>query len=362
MAQRRADRGETGNPNRVTLPSIAASALGRDDDDPRLSAFVPRSRRRRHRALLFTLTGRQQGAVFPLQGLELELGRDPSRAVHLDDDAVSRTHARLVRRPDGIYLTDAGSTNGTFVNEERVTGEVKLEDGDHVRLGNTIVRFSMVDELEERAFTNLFELTVRDSLTRTYNRRFLTAHLRSELAFASRQGMTIALLLVDIDHFKQINDTYGHARGDLVLQLVANSISRLLRPYDALCRYGGEEFVVVARDTTLRNAEILAERMRRQIEALRFEVDGASAGVTVSIGVTAMRPNASGDDTQALLLAVDQALYEAKESGRNCTRSQNPPPSSAPTLGQPAHTAPPQPSSSSEPLQDLRPPALPRFG
>lgn len=358
MSQRLADREEPSDPNRVTLPSIAVAR----DVSERESAVVPRSLHRRQRALLFTLTGRQQGAVFPLHGVELDLGRDPSRAVNLDDDAISREHARLVRREDGVYLEDAGSTNGTFLNEERVTGALKLEDGDQIRLGNTIVRFSLVDELEERALTNLFELTVRDPLTRTYNRRFLTTHLRSELAFAGRQGMAIALLLVDIDHFKLINDTYGHARGDLVLQLVANAIVRLLRPYDALCRYGGEEFVVVARDTSLRNAEVLAERMRRQIEALRFDVDGQLSSVTVSVGVTSARPVPGCDETESLLLAVDMALYEAKASGRNCTRSQNPPAPSDRAGTRTAHTAPPQPSSSSEPMQDLRLPALPRFG
>ncbi len=357
MSQRIAPRGEPSDPKRVTMPSMGGAV----QESPRVSTFVPRSPRQRHRALLFTLTGRQQGAVFPLQASEIDLGRDPSRAVNLDDDAVSREHGRIVRRADGLYLEDAGSTNGTFLNEERVSQPERLEDGDHVRFGNTILRFSLVDELEERALANLFELTVRDPLTRTYNRRFLMAHLRSELAFAGRQGMPIALLLVDIDHFKPINDTYGHARGDLVLQLVANAISRLLRPYDVLCRYGGEEFVVVARDTSLRNAESLAERIRRQIEGLRFDVNGRLATVTVSVGVTSGRPVAGGDETDALLLAVDMALYEAKESGRNCTRSQNPPAASERPAGRPAHTAPPQSSGSAEPLQDLRQPALPRF-
>ncbi|RYZ04278.1 MAG: GGDEF domain-containing protein [Myxococcales bacterium] len=358
MSERLVDRGEPGDPNRVTIPSIAV----RDEEDQRVSTFVTRSQTRRQRALLFALTGRQQGSVFPLHALTLDLGRDPARAVNLDDEAVSREHARLVRRADGMYLEDAGSTNGTFLNGERVAHSLRLEDGDHIRFGNTTLRFSLVDELEERALTNLVELTVRDPLTRAYNRRFLTSHLRSELAFAGRQGMPVALLLVDIDHFKHINDTYGHARGDLVLQLVANAMGRLLRPYDALCRYGGEEFVVVARDTSLRNAEILAERVRRQIEGLRFDVNGRAASVTVSIGVTAARPVPGSDETESLLLAVDMALYEAKASGRNCTRSQNPPASSDSPDEHPAHTAPPQPASSSEPLQDLRPPALPRFG
>lgn len=346
------------NSRRATLPSLVAETEA-------LQVFIPELRNQpvRDRALLFVLTGRQQGAVFPVQSQELTLGRDANMAVHLDDDAVSGEHARIVRGSDGLFLEDRGSTNGTFLNERRLQGACRLVDGDHVRFGNTILRFSMVDALEEKALTNLFELTVRDPLTRAYNRRFLTSHLRSELAYAGRQGISVALLLADIDHFKVINDSYGHARGDLVLQLVANAILRLLRPYDALCRYGGEEFVVVARDTSLNEAEVLAERVRHQIESLRFDVEGQAAALTVSVGVSATRPAPGGDETEALLLAVDEALYAAKEGGRNCVRSRNPPAPSERAPVRPGHTAPPLPPPGPEPqLEDLKAPALPRFG
>lgn len=324
--------------------------------------MAPLSHPPRSHALLFSLTGQQQGAVFPLHGTSVSLGRGPDAAIELDDDAVSASHASIVRRPDGMYLLDAASRNGTFVNEQRIDGPRRLSDGDHLRLGNTILRFSMVDELEERALTNLFELTVRDPLTRAYNRRYLMQHLRSELAFAGRQGLSLALLLVDIDHFKHVNDTHGHAVGDVVLQLVASTIQRLLRPYDALCRYGGEEFVVVARDTSLRNAEILAQRIRRQIEALRFDVGGSAGSVTVSIGVTAAQPQSGAHDVDALLLAVDDALYEAKEAGRNRVRSVPPPGPTHRIEPRARHTAPPQPPSSRNvPSVEFGSPPVPRF-
>jgi diguanylate cyclase (GGDEF)-like protein len=324
---------------------------------------VPLSQQQRSHALLFSLTGQQQGAVFPLHGTSVDLGRGPDANINLDDDAVSGSHARIVRRSDGMYLVDAVSRNGTFVNEHRITEPRRLSDGDHLRLGNTVLKFSMVNELEERALNNLFELTVRDPLTRAYNRRYLMQHLRSELAFSARQGLSLALLLVDIDHFKQVNDAHGHAVGDVVLQLVASTIQRLLRPYDALCRYGGEEFVVVARDTSLRNAEILAQRMRRQIEALRFDAGGSIGAVTVSIGVTATQPQSGAKDADALLIAVDDALYEAKEAGRNRVRS-SPPQAQAHHCIEPRarYTAPPQPPNSLEASTvDFGSPALPRF-
>jgi len=272
---------------------------------------------RRNRAVLFVIAGPQQGAVFRLHGTSSWLGRGSQVEVDLEDEAVSTRHAHIIRRSDGIYLQDGGSHNGTLLNDEPADLPRRLIDGDHVRIGNSILKFCMLDELEEHALTQLFELTIHDPLTHAYNRRYLTAHLRSELAYAARRGQSLALLLVDIDHFKHVNDTYGHRVGDSALQLVATSIQRTLRPYDALCRYGGEEFVVVARDSSLRNSEILAERIRRHIEAMHFDVGDESASITVSVGVTAISPTGAADEGDALLEEVDAALYAAKNAGRN---------------------------------------------
>jgi diguanylate cyclase (GGDEF)-like protein len=214
-------------------------------------------------------------------------------------------------------VEDLGSSNGSFVNEERIEGRCRLADGDHLRVGNTILKFSMLDALEEHALTTLFDLTVRDPLTGAYNRRYFATQLRSELAFAARRRAPLSLLLVDIDHFKLVNDTYGHQVGDVVLRLVASSIQRTLRPYDVLCRFGGEEFVVIARDTSERNAQILAERIRQRIEVLPLELGQRPASVTVSVGLICAHPEVPLSDGAALLLAVDAALYGAKAAGRN---------------------------------------------
>ena len=319
----------------------------------------------RDRAVLFVIAGPQQGAVFQLHGTSIWLGHGAQVGVDLEDDAVSTRHAHFTRRADGVYLQDGGSHNGTFVNDEPVGLPRRLVDGNHVHVGNTILKFCLLDVLEEHALTQLFELTIHDPLTHAYNRRYLTAHLRSELAFAARQGQSLALLLVDIDHFKRVNDTYGHRVGDSVLQLVAASIQRILRPYDVLCRYGGEEFVIVARDTSLRNAEILAERVRRCIERMHFDVGGKSASITVSVGVTAVRPSGAVNETETLLQAIDEALYAAKEAGRNRVKVAAPGgPSRArhdAVQSRPARRKSGEQPSSVDVGLDARPSAFPRF-
>lgn len=315
----------------------------------------------RNRAVLFALNGPQQGSVFQLHGTSAWIGRSAQLELSIEDEAISDRHAHITRRPDGIYLQDNGSRNGTFVNDEAVEQPRRLVDGDHVSLGNTILKFSMLDELEEHALTQLVGLTVRDPLTSAYNRRYLTAHLRSELAFAGRRGTSLALLLVDIDHFKRVNDRYGHRVGDVVLQLVAASIQRMLRPYDVLCRYGGEEFVVVARETSPRNAEILAERIRHHIEAMPFEVGAKSASVTVSVGVAALSPGVGCGDPELLLEAADEAMYAAKEAGRNRVRVATPKAHSRTMRKQVPYTTPPLACGAEQAALDCRAPSLPRI-
>jgi two-component system, cell cycle response regulator len=316
----------------------------------------------RNHAVLFALTGPQQGAVLQIHGTSLWLGRG-TVDLSIDDDAISSRHAHLTRRADGVYVRDNGSRNGTFVNDERIEASRRLDDGDHLSVGNTILKFSMLDELEEHALTQLVELTIRDPLTRAYNRRYLTDHLRSEVAFAARQGMPLGVLLVDIDHFKHVNDSYGHAVGDVVLQLVATSIQRMLRPYDVLCRYGGEEFVVLARASSPRNTEILAERIRHSVEAMRFDVAGRAASVTVSVGVAAMPAGAVAFDAEFLLQAADEALYAAKESGRNRVRTSRLKASRRSARDTTPLTSPPAGSAfaAGSAALDCRPPPLPRF-
>ncbi|MCE1225822.1 MAG: diguanylate cyclase [Geobacteraceae bacterium] len=162
----------------------------------------------------------------------------------------------------------------------------------------------------------LLELSNTDHLTGLFNRRFLMEALDKEVQRARRKDGQVALLLLDIDHFKRVNDTHGHLQGDVVLQKVALHIQKELRSYDIAARYGGEEFVAVLPDTSLKEAFNVADRIRLSVQGMRFAGSLANERVTVSLGV-ALFPSPCFDDIDGLLRAADEALYQAKERGRN---------------------------------------------
>ncbi len=159
------------------------------------------------------------------------------------------------------------------------------------------------------------ELAVVDALTGLNNRRFLETHLAQALDQAAHKGRPLSLMILDIDHFKSVNDTYGHDAGDEVLKVFARRIKRVLRSADLVCRLGGEEFVVVMPETPLAIAERIAERVRSAVERERFPIDQTRAiPVTTSIGLAERGADANAD---ALLRRADKALYASKSAGRN---------------------------------------------
>jgi diguanylate cyclase (GGDEF)-like protein len=216
-------------------------------------------------------------------------------------------------------VEDLGSTNGTFVGTERIVGPVRLRDGDRIQLGpGTLLRYALQDAFEEEVAMQLYESSIRDAASGVFNRRHFEQRLVAETAFAERHDKPLSLLLVDIDRFKLVNDDYGHLVGDSVLRVVAANMQRMLRPEDVLARYGGDEFIVLCRDTTLKNARIVAERIRASNERLALTAQGNEFHITSSIGVAC----ASGrDECVSLVAMADQALYAAKAKGRNCVVS-----------------------------------------
>ena len=161
----------------------------------------------------------------------------------------------------------------------------------------------------------LIDMNLRDSLTGAYNRRFMTNRLDEEFERHRRYSRSLSLLMIDIDHFKTINDTYGHLCGDIILKSVANGISSILRKVDLLVRYGGEEFCGILPETNLDSAMILAERIRRTVEKQDHLFHGEVVKITVSIGVHEFSGDLESPDF--LLKKADEALYAAKMAGRN---------------------------------------------
>ncbi len=275
---------------------------------------------RDHYALV-VLSGTHMGTIVPIGNDDLVIGRGPDAQLYLDEPTLSRLHARVFRRDGNIFAEDLGSTNGTFVRGQRIQGPVQLEDGDRIVLGgHVLLRFFVQDQVEARATRCLYESSVRDALTGAYNRRYLDERLIAEHSFAERHGLNLAVLMVDIDHFKEVNDQFGHAIGDSVLRVVAESIRRIIRPEDLFARYGGEEFVIVARAVDLRGAAIFAERVRKRIEHLPMPPNGPHR-LTVSVGVAVATPEHPFENPFALIEAADRALYVAKSQGRNLVRA-----------------------------------------
>lgn len=268
-------------------------------------------------AILTVLSGPTAGAVHRLERAEYVLGRDDDADIAIGDPGMSRAHARITRAGRQIYVTDLASTNGTFVNARRLEGPQRLGGGDRIRMGRrTVVRFSFQDKLEQEATQRLYEMTVRDGLTHLYNRRHLDDRIESEFAYAMRHKSQLCVLLLDVDHFKNINDTFGHGIGDEVLKAVARGLEQIVRIEDVVARYGGEEFVILARGIDVNGGQAFAERVRANLASLEIPAPSAMVSVTASFGVSHSETFAY-PSAKVLLAAADEALYRAKSGGRN---------------------------------------------
>ncbi|HJN72658.1 MAG TPA: GGDEF domain-containing protein [Myxococcota bacterium] len=271
-------------------------------------------------AFLIVLSGASIGKMHRLADGENTVGRSRKCNVVLEEEGVSRIHARVEADDDGARIADNGSTNGTFVNGHKLgAGEQPtLRDGDRIMLGGSMVlRFSLQDELDESFQQQLYESAVRDNLTGAYNKRYLLERLEQEFSYAERHGTPLSLIVLDLDHFKKVNDTHGHAAGDEVLRAVADVIQGAARAEDIFARYGGEEFVLMLRETSLHDTMRYAERLRVLTSEISVVFAGVSIEITCSLGV-ASTDGAWYKSGRRLFVKADRNLYQAKQSGRNC--------------------------------------------
>jgi diguanylate cyclase (GGDEF)-like protein len=243
--------------------------------------------------------------------------------VHIDSPGLSRRHAALQVDGDHVALADLGSANGSHVNDARLVAPVALKDGDLIRLGKVVLRFYERQSLDALLHDHIYRLATVDAGTGVFTKRYLLQALEREIKQAQRATGPLSLVCLDLDHFKAVNDRYGHNGGDLALRAAAATLRGALRDTDILGRMGGEEFAVVLPGTELDTASALAERMRAALAAQTIELPqpGEDLAATVlhwqtaSFGVAQFR--AGMPDARALLGAADALLYAAKRSGRN---------------------------------------------
>jgi diguanylate cyclase (GGDEF)-like protein len=265
----------------------------------------------RRRPRLVVLAGANVGAVFPVTHGTI-VGRASAATIQIESEEVSRKHARIVEAPGGWAIEDLESRNGTFVNGERLRAAHALAEGDKIELGSGIVlRYALFDELDETYHRTMYESSLRDGLTRAFNRKYFEERLDQEFAYSMRHASALSLLMIDLDHFKVVNDAHGHLAGDAVLLQFAAHVQKIIRAEDVFARFGGEEFVILSRGIALDAARAFGERVRASVERYAFVHEGRRFEVTVSIGAAAV-PDAGILQPAMLIEAADRALYAAK--------------------------------------------------
>ncbi len=271
------------------------------------------------KAILVMISGPYLGRAYSIDKEEFMIGRVDNCDLVIEDDLASRHHCKILQTPDGIQLVDLASTNGTLVNGRRVD-KAFLNEGDQIQVGALwIFKFSMQGEAEAKFLQQLFTAATKDFLTNTYNKKYFLERLQSEFYYTLRHGGNLSVLVLDIDHFKKINDTYGHIVGDYALKEVAAHLLKTTRKDDIVARFGGEEFVILLRDCDIAQAKTLAEHLREGIEKLALKMNDKDFKLTISIGAATLSEvnRKSMSQAQALIQLADEKLYQAKQSGRN---------------------------------------------
>ncbi|HZH04325.1 MAG TPA: GGDEF domain-containing protein [Myxococcaceae bacterium] len=267
--------------------------------------------------LLVISSSVQTGKMFLLEKETQVIGRSADSDIWVNDESVSRQHARVEVCGAVVQLVDLASKNGTFCNGERLTGSRVLADGDTLQVGTqTVFKFRFQDSLDEALQKNLYESATQDGLTRLFNKKFFLETLNKEFAYSIRHDLPLSLLMMDVDHFKAVNDTHGHPCGDHVLSRLAAELTDAIRTEDVLARYGGEEFALLLKQCPHALAQGVAERLRGLAQDLDVHFNQKKIKITLSIGV-ATSIDGGFEDAEGFLRVADHGLYRAKQSGRN---------------------------------------------
>ena len=287
---------------------------------------MPKSKRQTRdlRPALIFLNGDLLAVPIPLDREEVILGRALEADVRINDTRVARRHARITatagdNETTNYVVADLNTRSGTYVNGQKIKQET-LQNGDKITVGDHILRFEMSDEIDREYQRQIRRLLSHDDLTGLLSSRSFFSELRRESERAKQERRVFCVLMMDVDYFKTVNDTYGHLTGSKTLEEIGLCITDNLRSGDAAARFGGEEFAAFLLDAELAQGLVAAERIRAEIENYPFSVirqgkPSETHRITLSIGVATF-PNDSSDPIELVEMA-DSALYHAKREGRN---------------------------------------------
>ena len=280
-----------------------------------LSATEPSAELTGQAPRLLIVSGAKLGELIEISAERpVVIGRASDCTLSLPYPNVSRNHCRLLREGEQVFIEDLGSTNRTYVNGREISGRLRLNDGDQLSVGNSAMKFFLGSSTEARYHQELVNLAAFDGLTGLYNRRQFMLLLDDDCARVARDGGPLAVVMLDIDHFKRVNDELGHAAGDQALILIAQILREQAAVSMTTGRLGGEEFAVLCRQGGVEAATAHAEHLRTSIQARTFVYANQTRQLSASFGIAGWQ---SGNSTSDLLKAADAALYHAKEGGRN---------------------------------------------
>ena len=267
-------------------------------------------------AALLVVGGDLNGTIFDLNTPEVSIGRSADNTIPLDFQGISRYHFKLVATATGYMLVDNGSKNGTYLNNKKTENPTELKKGDIIKIGSMALKYLPKGDPERLTYDKLNKEANSDKLTGCYNKGYFNNAIEGEVKKSKVTGAPLSLIIFDLDHFKKLNDTYGHDAGDFVLKELAKLIRTYgVRELDIFARYGGEEFVILLPKTNLKQSFEIAERLRKLIENHQFIYESKRLPVTASIGVADYRQGVlTGTD---LFKRSDSAVYKAKNAGRN---------------------------------------------
>ncbi len=278
-----------------------------EEEEPKVEETLP---------YLVMYTERNMGKRLDLSEAKVTIGRSPDADIVIDDKRVSKVHCLVQYQKGAILVEDNNSTNGTFLNGQRID-KASVTSSALLQIGGTVMKIEFKNKAEVDYEDELLRKATTDALTGIANRHYFMNRAREELAFARRGNVLLGMVMMDIDHFKKVNDTYGHQAGDYVLSQFASLVDKRIRGEDLFGRYGGEEFSILMRGSMEPpGAKTFCERIRKTVEEFDFNFNGTSIPVTISIGL-ALRKGAEIQSLDEFIQAADKALYKAKQSGRN---------------------------------------------